>query len=141
MEEQVVNQRFDLFLWRVGGLLAILGLAGYLFLGPTADSSILQRWFYFDYNQNLLHLVAAVVALLTAWKGGEMGQRVVAASISVLALGAGAMAIYRAAVFAPNLWVLHISSPWEALFYIVLGLWGLWVVLMPAGPVFVRDQN
>lgn len=141
MDEHIVNQRYDLFLWRCGALLALMTLAGYLFLGPSEDSSVFGRWFSFDYNQNILHFVLALVALGAAWKGSQTVQKVVAATFGGLFVILAGLAIYRSDIFSPNLLMIHISSPWEALFYLFAGLWALWVVLMPAGPVFVKDDQ
>lgn len=135
------DQRYDLFLKRVGLVLIISAFLGYFALGPIDTNSILGQWFHFDVNQNLLHLLIGLLAVVAGWKGSQMAQRTTAAAIGVLAIVATAYSIYRYDFPAPNALIANIETPWESLFYLIIGLWALWVVLMPAGPVFIKDDK
>lgn len=135
------EQRYDLFLKRVGLVFLACSLLGFMALGPVANNSLLNQYFSFDVNQNLVHLVLGLLSLVIFWKGSTTVQRYTAALIGVLAIIATAYSIYRYDFPAPNALFVNISTPWESLFYLVIGLWALWVVLMPAGPMFVKDTK
>ncbi len=141
METKPQEQQYDLFLKRIGMVLIASAFLGYLALGITPDGSLLSKWLYFDANQNLLHVVIGVIALVAARKGSLVICRYASAIIGVLAIVAAAYSIYRYDFPSPNALIINIETPLETVFYLALGLWSLWVVLMPAGPVFVKDQN
>lgn len=132
--------QFKRFLNRAGILLLTAAILGFFGLGPTANASALGNYIYLDINQSIIHLALALLALVGARFNYEPLHRYVTAALGVIAISVTAYSFYRVGAPAPNLFVANIETPWESLLYLGFGLWALWVVLMPPGPVFVKED-
>ena len=133
--------QYKQFLWWGGISLLAVGLLGFVGLGPTPDSSLLGGWLYFDVNQSLIHLVFGLLAMLAVKFDYEPVYRYFTALIGVIGVSLAAYSIYRINAPTPNIFILNIETPLESFVYLVFGLCALWVVLMPPGPLFVKEES
>jgi hypothetical protein len=132
--------QYKKFLNWAGILLLSAAILGFFGLGPTSNASALGDVMYFDNNQSLIHLVLALIALAATRFNYEPLHRYLTAALGVMAISVTAYSFYRVGAPSPNLFVANIETPWESLLYLGFGLWALWVVLMPPGPVFVKED-
>ena len=132
--------QFKRFLKWSGMLLVAAAILGYFGLGPSANASALGNYLYFDTNQSIIHLMLGLIALAAARFDNETLHRYVTAILGIIAITVTAYSFYRVSAPTPNLFLANIETPWESLLYLAFGLWALWVVLMPPGPVFVKDD-
>lgn len=116
----------------------LLGLTG---LGPTANNSLLGTYLFFDNVQSVIHLLLAILALAGYLSKNEDIQRYITAAFGVLAITITVFSFYRAGAPLPNAYISNIEIPIESLLYLAWGLWALWVVLMPPGPIFVKEEQ
>ena len=132
--------QFKRFLNRAGVILLAAAVLGFFGLGPTANASMLGSILYFDNNQSIIHLALAIIALASARFNYEPIHRYLTAALGVIAISVTAYSFYRVGAPSPNLFVANVETPWESLIYLGFGLWALWAVLMPPGPIFVKDD-
>ncbi len=132
--------QFKRFLNWAGILLVVAAILGYFGLGPSANASALGNALYFDEIQSIIHLVLGLIALASVRFDYEPLHRYTTAALGVIAISVTAYSFYRVGAPAPSLFVANIETPWESLLYLGFGLWALWVVLMPPGPVFVKED-
>lgn len=132
--------QFKRFLNWAGIILVAIAILGFFGLGPTANASVFGGNLYFDNIQSIIHLLLGIVALASTRFSSEPLHRYLTAALGVIAISATAYSFYRVGAPTPNLFVANIETPWESLLYLAFGLWALWVVLMPPGPVFVKED-
>lgn len=116
-------------------------LLGFIGLGPTANNSIFGTLLFFDNVQSVIHLLLAIIAIAAYLSRNEDVQRYTTAALGVLAITATVFSFYRAGAPLPNAYIANIEIPIESLLYLAWGLWALWVVLMPPGPIFVKEEQ
>lgn len=122
-------------------ILTVAGVLGFLGLGPTANSSLLGSYLYFDSIQSIIHLLLAAITFAALMSKNEDVQRYITAAIGVITITVTAYSFYRLGAPTPNIYAINIEVPLESLVYLAYGLWALWVVLMPPGPIFVKDSD
>lgn len=132
--------QFKRFLNWAGIILITAAILGFFGLGPSANASALGGGLYFDNNQSIIHLVLGLIALVGVRFDFEPLHRYLTAILGIIAISVTAYSFYRVGAPTPNLFVANIETPWESLLYLGFGLWALWVVLMPPGPVFVKEE-
>lgn len=109
----------------VGGIvLVLLGLLGYVVIGPTAQQSVFGDFWWFDSVENIAHLVLGVVALLLVYvlKDASL-QKWVTVLVGALALVVGLLN------FQGNNYMVvgaNLESPADLVLHLAVGVWGLY---------------
>ena len=112
-----------------GAILIIAGIFGFIgVLGPTASQSIFGSAWYFNMGQSWTGIIAGVTAMLLAWGVGIESRRWAAGILGILAtltgLGSLILPVSFSAILGPNP-----ESVLTAIFYLIIGFWGLWSVM------------
>lgn len=133
--------QYKKFLKIISAAFLASGVVGLTVLGPTPNSSVLGSHLYFDQIQSIIHLLLAAITFGAYHLRNEDVQRYITAGIGVLAITITVFSFYRLSAPSPNAYVANIEPPLESLIYLGIGLWALWVVLMPPGPLFVKEDD
>jgi hypothetical protein len=113
----------------VGGVvLVVVGLLGYVLIGPTPDKSIFGQLWWFDPAENIAHLFLGVVALLAYYflKEADLLKWLVAA-VGILAI---VVAAYNLGGTVTLLGAT-LESPMDLILHLVVGLWALYAAFGP----------
>lgn len=119
------------FLLLGGIILILLGVLGYVGLGPTPEQSFLGSWFWLDSGENVAHLLLGVVALLAYYflKDAELLKWLVAL-VGVVALVATVLGFMNLALDVPNLGVTNLENPSDNVLHLVVALWAFYAAFM-----------
>ena len=113
----------------VGGVvLVLLGLLGFVVIGPTPSQSLFGDFWWFDTAENVAHLVLGVAALLLVYvlKDASL-QKWVTVLVGVLALAVGLLNLQG------NNYMLagaNLESPMDLVLHLLVGIWGLYAGLL-----------
>lgn len=113
----------------VGGVvLVLLGLLGFVVIGPTPQQSLFGDFWWFDNPENVAHLVLGVVALLLVYVLKDVSlQKWVTVLVGALALVVGLLNLQ-----GNNYMLLgaNLESPMDLVLHLLVGVWGIYAGFM-----------
>lgn len=120
-----------LFLLLGGIILVALGTSGLFILGPTAGSSVLRDFFWFDSFENIAHLLFGVVALAAYYllKDAQVIRGLVIL-VGIAALAAAVLGFMNSGVAIPNVGVTNLENPSDNILHLVVAAWAFYVSFM-----------
>lgn len=116
------------FLQVGGAILLIVGLGGYVVLGPTASQSIFGDFWWFDNAENLAHTVLGIVGLAAAFVFPASAQKMLVMVLGVVALLVG---VYN--FVSPQLLGANLETPADLVLHLVVGAWALYATMGKGG--------
>lgn len=111
------------FLQVGGAVLLVVGLAGYVIIGPTAQNSVFGEFWWFDNAENVAHTVLGIVALIAAYSLSASMQKNLVVVVGVVGLLVGLYNFMGTELLGANL-----ESPADLVLHLVIGAWALYAV-------------
>ncbi|MBI2442449.1 MAG: DUF4383 domain-containing protein [Candidatus Levybacteria bacterium] len=108
----------------VGGvILVLLGLLGFVVIGPTPQQSLFGDFWWFDNVENVAHLLLGVVALALVYVVRDATlEKWVTVLVGALALVVGLLNFQGEYMFGGA----NLESPADMVLHLVVGVWGLY---------------
>lgn len=107
----------------IGGIvLVVVGLAGFVILGPGPGDSVFGSSWWFDNGENLAHLLFGVVALVAAFSLAASIQGLLVLLVGVLGLLVAASGWF----VGENFLGANLENPLDNILHLVVGAWALW---------------
>lgn len=104
---------------QVGGvILLVVGLAGYVVIGPTPQQSIFGSFWWFDNAENLAHTVLGIAGLAASFVLPAILQRYLVMALAALGLLVGLYNFTSTELLGANL-----ESPADLVLHLVVGAW------------------
>lgn len=105
----------------VGGVVLVLvGLLGWVLIGPTAENSIFGQNWWFDNGENVAHLLIGVVGLIAAFALPEDPQKWLVGVLGVVGVLIGIWSIFN-----PDFLGANLENPADTILHLVVGVWAL----------------
>lgn len=107
----------------IGGIiLVVVGLAGFVVLGPGPGDSVFGENWWFDNGENAAHLLFGVVALVAAFALAAELQGWLTLLVGIL----GLLVMTWGWFVGPNLWGANLENPLDNVLHLAVGAWALW---------------
>lgn len=110
---------------RIGGfvfiILSVLGFIGVL--GDSPSRSVFGSSWWFDSNENLTLFGSGIIALFVSSFFPPIWQRYIVILIGILSVITGLYAF-----IGPDFLTLHLQTPADMIFYLIVGFWALYSV-------------
>jgi hypothetical protein len=105
-----------------GGVLVVVGILGFAnVLGPTADTSLFGKAWWFDNGENWAHLIIGIIALIAAYAVGVEAQKPLVVVVGVIAVLVGLYSIFVGESFLGA----NLQNPADSILHLVVGIWAL----------------
>lgn len=101
-----------------GGVLVLLAIAGWTFLGEGGAGG---DFFWLDSAENWAHLVLGIVAIAAAYLLGEDMQKWLVYAVGALGVVVGLWGFYY-----PTLYGAQLQNPADNILHLAVGAWALW---------------